>query len=264
MPIDWFTVLAQAVNFFILVWLLKRFLYGPILQAVDKREQQIKTRIQESMAKETRAQQEENEFKEKIAAFDRESDAERARVTAEVAAQRQQMLVDARKELDSARVGWYRALRADQQQLGQQLSRRVQEEVFSIARKALTDLASADLDAQMATEFIRRMRALPDKTVAKLNAASETLSVLSAFELPIVQQKAIREAIQERLSLSAPVQFKTDSTLISGIALRTSGIEVAWSIDDYLTTMEKQVAEQIPTTHESASVRRSGSAPSSH
>ena len=37
MLIDWFTVGAQALNFIILVWLLKRFLYKPILDAIDAR-----------------------------------------------------------------------------------------------------------------------------------------------------------------------------------------------------------------------------------
>ena len=41
MLIDWFTVAAQALNFLILVWLMKRFLYKPILNAIDAREKLI-------------------------------------------------------------------------------------------------------------------------------------------------------------------------------------------------------------------------------
>ena len=41
MLIDWFTVSAQAVNFLILVWLMKRYLYQPILVAIDAREKRI-------------------------------------------------------------------------------------------------------------------------------------------------------------------------------------------------------------------------------
>ena len=41
MLIDWFTVAAQALNFLILVWLMKRFLYKPILHAIDAREERI-------------------------------------------------------------------------------------------------------------------------------------------------------------------------------------------------------------------------------
>jgi len=38
MLIDWFTVVAQVINFLILVWLMKRFLYKPILNAIAARE----------------------------------------------------------------------------------------------------------------------------------------------------------------------------------------------------------------------------------
>ena len=43
MLIDWFTVAAQAVNFLLLVWLLKRFLHKPVLAAIDEREKRIAT-----------------------------------------------------------------------------------------------------------------------------------------------------------------------------------------------------------------------------
>ena len=51
MLIDWFTVGAQALNFIILVWLLKRFLYKPILNAVDAREKRIAAELADADAK---------------------------------------------------------------------------------------------------------------------------------------------------------------------------------------------------------------------
>ena len=45
MAIDWFTVGAQVINFLVLVYLLKRFLYGPIIRAMDRREQAIIARL---------------------------------------------------------------------------------------------------------------------------------------------------------------------------------------------------------------------------
>ena len=51
MPIDWFTVVAQAINFLILVWLLKRFLYKPILHAIDEREKGIAAQLAQAEAK---------------------------------------------------------------------------------------------------------------------------------------------------------------------------------------------------------------------
>ena len=56
MLIDWFTVGAQALNFIILVWLLKRFLYKPILNAVDAREKRIAAELADADAKKAEAQ----------------------------------------------------------------------------------------------------------------------------------------------------------------------------------------------------------------
>ena len=56
MLIDWFTVVAQALNFLILVWLLKRFLYKPMLDAIDAREKRIATQLADADAKKAAAQ----------------------------------------------------------------------------------------------------------------------------------------------------------------------------------------------------------------
>ena len=56
MLINWFTVCAQAINFLILVWLLKRFLYKPILHAIDEREKGIATQLADAEAKKAEAQ----------------------------------------------------------------------------------------------------------------------------------------------------------------------------------------------------------------
>ncbi|MEQ8493043.1 MAG: F0F1 ATP synthase subunit B, partial [Gammaproteobacteria bacterium] len=55
MLIDWFTVAAQAINFLVLVWLLKRYLYRPILAAVDAREARVMARLTEAQLREREA-----------------------------------------------------------------------------------------------------------------------------------------------------------------------------------------------------------------
>ena len=62
MLIDWFTVGAQALNFIILVWLLKRYLYKPILNAVDTREKRIAAELADADAKRAEAEKAREEF----------------------------------------------------------------------------------------------------------------------------------------------------------------------------------------------------------
>ena len=103
MPINWFTIIAQAINFLILVWLLKRFLYKPILHAIDEREKGIATQLAEAKAKQAEAQKERDDFQHKNADFDQERAALLKKATSEAGGERQRLLDEARKDAESLR-----------------------------------------------------------------------------------------------------------------------------------------------------------------
>ena len=97
MLIDWFTVGAQALNFLILVWLMKRFLYKPILHAIDEREKRIATELANADTKKAEAQKESDEFQHKNEEFDQQRAALLSKATDEAKAERQRLLDEARK-----------------------------------------------------------------------------------------------------------------------------------------------------------------------
>ncbi len=70
MLIDWFTIVAQALNFLILVWLMKRYLYKPILHAIDEREKRIAAELADAAKKKIEAQKESDDYKQKNKEFD--------------------------------------------------------------------------------------------------------------------------------------------------------------------------------------------------
>ena len=76
MLIDWFTVIAQVINFLILVWLLKRFLYRPILNAIDAREKRIAAEIADTSPNNADAMKQREEFQHKNEEFDKQRSAE--------------------------------------------------------------------------------------------------------------------------------------------------------------------------------------------
>jgi F-type H+-transporting ATPase subunit b len=249
MLIDWFTVGAQALNFIILVWLLKRFLYKPILNAVDAREKRIAAELADADAKKAEAQKERDEFQHKNEEFDQQRDALLSKVTDEAKAERQRLLDDARKAADALSVKRQEALRSDANTLSQAIRRRTQQEVFAIARRALTDLATASLEERVSEAFIRRLGTMDgkakDEIATALKTASEPVVVRSAFGLPEAQRAALKKALNETFSAEVPVRFETAPDLISGIELTTNGQKIAWSIADYLASLEKGVDELL-------------------
>jgi len=249
MLLDWFTIAAQALNFLILVWLLKRFLYKPILNAIDAREKLIAKELADADAKKAEAQKEHEEFQKKNEEFDRQRAALLTKATDEAKAERQRLLDEARKAADALSAKRQESLIQDAQSLNQAISRLTQKEVFSITRKALTDLATTSLEERMGEVFDRRLRELDQKGKSLLGDAlrknSEPALIRSTFDLPAAQRAAIQNALNETFSAEIHVRFETAPDLVSGIELTSNGQKVGWSIADYLASLEKGVGELL-------------------
>ena len=213
MLIDWFTVGAQAVNFIILVWLLKRFLYKPILDAVDAREKRVAAELADADAKKAEAKKERDEFQHKNEEFDQQRAELLSKARNETKAERQRLLGEARQAADALSAKRRETLRNDAHHLSEAISRRTRQEVFAIARKALTDLAATSLEERLAEVFTRRLREMDGKAKAGLAEALKSTSdpalVRSAFDLPEQQRTAIQKAIDETFAAKIRVRYET-------------------------------------------------------
>jgi F-type H+-transporting ATPase subunit b len=119
------------------------------------------------------------------------------------------------------------------------------EQVFDIARKTLSDLATVTLEERVGEVFTRRLRELNEKDKESLGVALKTSSeaawVRSAFELPAEQKAAIQNALNETFSAVIRIQFQTKPGAICGIELMANGQKLAWSIDEYLKSLDEKV-----------------------
>jgi len=249
MLIDWFTVGAQVLNFLILVWLMKRFLYQPILNAIDGREKKIADELADAATRKAEAIQERDDFKEKNEVFDQERAELLNKATEDAKTEGNRLLAEAKKSADELGTKRKENLRTEAANMQQALARRTQQEVFSIARKTLTDLAAAELEERMVGVFTRRLREMTDDAKQTLGdalkSATEPALVRSAFELPEEQRAAIQKAINETFSIDAPLRFETEPEVVSGIELTAHGQKIGWSIADYLTSLDKAVDELL-------------------
>jgi F-type H+-transporting ATPase subunit b len=249
MLIDWFTVGAQALNFLVLVWLMKRFLCKPILDAIDVRETRIAAELADASAKKAEAQKERDEFQHKNEEFDQQRAALLSKAIDEAKAECRRLLDETHEGADALRAAQQEALKNDAQNLNQAITRRAQQEVFAITRKALADLATTSLEERIGEVFTRRLREMNGKTkecvAGALKTASDPALVRSTFDLPAEQRAAIQNALNETFASEVRIRFETAPDLIGGIELTTNGQKVAWSIADYLASLERGVGELL-------------------
>jgi F-type H+-transporting ATPase subunit b len=249
MLIDWFTVGAQLVNFLLLVWLLKRFLYKPVMQAIDTRERRISAELADADAKRKDALEKRGEFQAKNQAFDEQRAALIKKAVADAKAEQVRLMAQIRAEADALRSKQDAALRREQTELGASITRLASAEVFEIVRKTLSDLASVSLEERMGEIFTRRLREMDakakDEMTKALHNSSEHTLVRSMFEIGSVQKAAIQNALNETFSCRVQVSFETSPAGICGIELTIGGLRTSWNISDYLSLLEKKISELV-------------------
>lgn len=249
MKIDWFTVIAQIINFFILVWLLKRFLYKPILNAIEKRENKIKSKLEEAETKKVEAKREQEEFKQKNDAFDEMKNTLMDKMIEETQTEGEKLLIEVRNVASALELKLKKAAKEKQKNISREISQKTQQEVFAISRKVLANLASASLEEQMVAVFINRLNELNETEVkqfiASFSSNSNLILIKSAFELPNKQKFEITKVLDKIFKVNVKYEFNVNPEAISGIELTTKGYKLAWSISEYINALEKSISETI-------------------
>lgn len=245
MQIDWLTVIAQIVNFLVLVWLLKRFLYQPVIHAMDRREQHIAESLHEAQRREQEALGTTQGYQRKLATLDEErmSLLDRARASAESA--RLTLLDEARREVAEKRAHWQRQVEEEQQHFLRGLTQKGAEAIQAIARHALTDLADADLEEQIIQALIERLRSLDAHTRTVLAGAAGPIRITTGFALDASLRNRVTRAVHEHLNAEIEVHYGESPRLLCGIEMTVSGHRLGWSLDDYLQTLEHRLQAQM-------------------
>ncbi|MEO6408397.1 MAG: F0F1 ATP synthase subunit B [Burkholderiaceae bacterium] len=261
MLIDWFTVAAQVLNFVVLVWLMKRFLYQPVLNAIAAREKRIADQIADAAKKEAQAATERKTFEDKNTAFDQQRAGLLDRATADAEAEGLRLADESRKAAEALAAQRQQALAAQAARLQQLIAGRAAHEVFAVVRKTLTDLANVSLEARMVEVFTRRLSELPsparNQLGAVLKGGAEPALVRSHFELAADQHAAIQDAINVAFSADVPLRFETAGDAVCGIELSAGGQKLAWTIDEYLRDLENDVAALLAQSAKPVAVAKS-------
>src|ERR1700733_4118401 len=251
MLIDWFTVSAQVLNFIVLVWLLKRFLYKPVLTAIDAREKRVAAELANAERQMTETKKARDELQAKGNAFDEERGALLAKATVDAKREAERLLANARQAADALTLQRDAALHGATARLSDELSRLAAAESINIARATLKDLAGADLEARICEVFVRRLRGIDSPTKETLGILLKSPTgkpvVMSSFELSSRDATAIQTALNETFSADIHLRFETSPSAIGGIELGAGGERLSWTITGYLKTLEEKVAALLST-----------------
>jgi F-type H+-transporting ATPase subunit b len=243
--IDWFTVVAQIINFLVLMALLKIFLFDRVIRVMEEREKKIADRLDEAEQKRREAAERE----EKIAAEERDLEEKREKMLFEARrtanSKQKELERQARSEIDALRDRWTEALDQEKEDFAASIRRTAAKQVFAVTRRVLTDMADNGLQERLLDTFAEQLKGMPNEDKRELvKAVGEnrmSTTILSAAEIATAKRRSITRLLHEEIHPDIEVDYQTDGKLLAGLELRVPGKKISWNLDRHLEELEQKV-----------------------
>ncbi|HEX8777221.1 MAG TPA: hypothetical protein VF738_03810 [Rhodanobacter sp.] len=227
MKIDFWTLALQAINALVLIWLLSRVLYRPVVRVIAQRREAATKLLADAEAERDRARQATAATATQQAelAAGREAAMKAAQIDVEAA--RTRLLAAAQAEVDMLRQ--QAQAERDKQRVAQQRAgeQRAAALAIDIAGRLLDRLPASARVAGFLDDLVASLRALPDSQQQKLAKAATPLTLAAPRALAPDEQQRFTQAIQQAIGRIAPLQPAVDPNLIAGLELRSPDLVVS-------------------------------------
>jgi F-type H+-transporting ATPase subunit b len=230
MELNWTTFGLEIINFLALLWILKRFLYRPVMQTLAERRAGIERTLAEARTTEARAATMKQQFEIRLTDWEQEKATARSHLQAELAAERTRKIEALEKELSAERErsAAQDAHRQDTQQ--RELAAQAGIHARQFASKLLARVAGPEMEGRLVQLFIEEIAALPEERLSAVRAGQNDHGqgvLRTAYELPEAQRQQLSIAIGSRLGQPVALEFIIDPKLFAGVRLSLG----AWQLD---------------------------------
>ena len=245
MHFDWVTFLLQTANFAVLVWLLQRFLYRPVLRMVDARRAEIDNGYERARAAEAKG-------REALAATEREQqDAAAARVALlkEAAAEAEKAAAARRAQAESEaaaiRAEAGKSLAAERAKALAETRNFALDLAAEIATRVVAELPAGLRAAAWIERIAQYFESLPateaERLKRQLAAEGTALGVVTASALPEEAAEAWRSELRRFLAEGTEIVFSVEPGLIAGAELHFPSAILRFSFNSALAAMRAEV-----------------------
>ncbi len=238
MAIDWFTTGAQIINFLILVWLLKRLLFRPIINAMDRREHVFTERLQQADTQMDEAQALKKTYQKQLQQLQIEKDEILSQATLQAENKKAELLLQLKEEIKQKKSQFDAEMHKEQQDLGPLISRTIAEKSLQLSQQILSELAGQSLEQLIIAQFLQRLTDLPEHEQLSIRqaAADNPTTFITCFQLETATRQQILNWF-DNLVPEATLLFEQRDYLVCGIALEIRGQCWEWNFDRYLSEL---------------------------
>lgn len=230
MELSWSTFLLEIINFLVLVWILKRFLYRPVLDVIARRRAGIDDKLAQAQQVQEDAETLKAKYEARMADWDRERQQARVKLEQELEQERSRQLEQLRRSLDKEREKARVADARRKTEAAREIEHQALQQSGEFATRLLSQAAGPELEARLLTLLLDNLKQLSPEQIAALQTTwgepPQRMQITSAFPLNEQQRSQLEQGLRNVTELSLPVDYAEDRHLLAGLTI-TIG---AWSL----------------------------------
>ena len=246
MQISWFGVIAQVINFFLMLFILQKLLYKPVVKAMDERQISIQKSQKEADEKMNNAKELISEYKDKMAGVEDEKSSIINQARIEAKEKKESLLEDYKTEADRKRASYLKEIEDEKKNFIDNLRKTMGQSAVKIASHILEMISSKDLEDEVFNSFIGELNNLENNIEEKRTLKDEKQVILnSARELSDGEKDQIQQKLKETLKNLETIEYNVDPDLVLGYELNLETYTVHTSIKNYLDAVESDILKML-------------------
>lgn len=237
MQFSWTTFFIEIFNFIILIWILKRLLYIPIKNVIERREKSIQDTVDQAHQQKKAAEVLESKYENRLNDWENEKEKNKKQLHQEMAEMKKKELEHLQAELAKAK-DKYEAIQ--QHQFKEQVERATHESMqlaTGFLSKIMNNFADAELESKIITTFVDDLSEISEEQLQILQseiADNNTINIQSAFNLNEKQKNTITENIQKLSSKKLNFNFSQQPDLLAGLDVHVGSMSLQANLRDEL------------------------------
>lgn len=231
MKFDIWTFLFQIVNFAVLLFILKRLLFKPVREIMEKRRRKIEGALREADNKKAEAEKLREELEEELRSRKKLRQDAEAGMRAEIDEQRRILVEAAKTEAEKTAEKERAVFETEKKKLVSDFREKAVEAVSIYAENILKDVSDEALHRSMVRKFHSKVREITPGISGIASPGEEpTLKVSTAFPLNDEETESLKKAFEASLERKISFFFETDPSLIAGISIRADDMVFDFSL----------------------------------
>ncbi len=232
------TFLLESINFLVLVWILSRFLYRPVLDVIAKRRAEIEKTVTEAKRTEEEAEALQKRYQGRLAEWQQEQKEAHEKLSQEIEDEKHRRMDELHDSLAAERDKMRAAEARRTADLMAQCEQKALQLGAQFASRLLQSAATRELQSKLVERVLKALDEMTPERMAEFlgssDSAPESVSVASAFPLEEAETNSLREQLQALTSTDMPVKFKEDPDLMAGIQVSAGGCVLGLNLRDEL------------------------------